>query len=395
MPTTVQQFTGVYRFVPTNPAGSPQTNSRVWTYNSVWTKVGTQRPKPKRWKPPAAYSRSSARIDSALAVNLRYEQVEKGSQNGYTRQYFGDFVSIAPNQVISLPEPTTQQHLLNQALKGMVDSKFNLLTSIAEFRKTAEHLASTARRITDAVKYVKRGRFSRAASRLGIVTPKGVSRSRTWASNWLEYKYGWMPLLSDAYGIAEVLASQMRDEAPIFQSRKRAKDMQNLPETAGFTNASTFRVDYRIRTSQEVRQQVCLYYQVDFGSLLNLKQLGLLDPAATAWERVPWSFVADWFLPVGEWLSLANAWQGLIYKGGCYTVFKKSHTRVDMTASRCTSSTSAMVYDGGEQVRPGLSQYFTVQRSVIYDPQYRMQVKSPVSFDHAITAIALLRQQFR
>lgn len=395
MPSTVQSFYGVGRTDFTNPAKDPEIVPYHTAYNSVWTKDGVTRKKPKRWKAPTPYKRSSSHISSGLVVNLRYEQEKKGSQNGYIRTYFGDFLVRAPNQVIVVPEPTTMQDLLNEALKGMVDSKFNLLTSIAEFRKTAEHLASTATRLTQAVKDVKRGRFSRAASRLGIRTPKGASRSKTWASNWLEYKYGWMPLILDAYGLAEYLATRMRDEAPIFMSRKRRSASEKLPDTTGFDRHSVFRVDFRRRDQQEVRQQVCIYYQVDFGRLADLKRIGLLDPGATFWESVPFSFVADWFLPIGDWLSLANAWQGLIYKGGCYTVMKRSQMRIDMTSSRCTSQTSAMTLDRGEQVRACRGEYFTISRNVIVDPSYRMQVKSPISFDHAITAIALLRQQFR
>jgi hypothetical protein len=31
--------------------------------------------------------------------------------------------------------------------------------------------------------------------------------------------------------------------------------------------------------------------------------LGLLDPELVAWELVPFSFVADWFIPIGQWME--------------------------------------------------------------------------------------------
>lgn len=395
MPSERQFFPAAETFTPTDPSGEPRVTLFETSFSNDWSSSGVKRKKPPRWKAPTAYSRSFTRVYSGLAVHLRYEQRRRGSQKGYIRDFFGDFLVRAPNRVMVVPEPTTYQALLNEALKGMVDSKFNLLTSIAEFRKTAEHLASTAERLTRAVVDVKRGRFSRAASHLGIGKPKGASRSKTWANNWLEYKYGWMPLVMDAYGIAQHLATLMRDEAPIFMSRKRRSARVQLPDQTGYDRSGNFRVDYRRRDNQEVRQQVCIYYQVDFAALDNLNRLGLLDPGATMWETVPFSFVADWFIPIGDWLSQANAWRGLTYMGGCYTVTKRSQMRIDMTASRCTSQTEAMISDFGEQVRACRGEYFTMHRSVITDPYYRMQLKSPVSFDHAITAIALLRQQFR
>jgi hypothetical protein len=32
-------------------------------------------------------------------------------------------------------------------------------------------------------------------------------------------------------------------------------------------------------------------------------QLGLTHPGSVLWERLPWSFVVDWFIPIGTYLS--------------------------------------------------------------------------------------------
>jgi hypothetical protein len=31
-----------------------------------------------------------------------------------------------------------------------------------------------------------------------------------------------------------------------------------------------------------------------------------LDPLSVAWELLPWSFVVDWFIPIGSYLDLVN-----------------------------------------------------------------------------------------
>lgn len=373
--------------------GSPVWSNYPFSYRSVLETRPVIRPKPKSFMPPTAYYRHQLHVRRALAINCSYEQRRLGLQLPLRRTLIGDVPTVQP-VLGNLSVPSTQQDLLNAALRGMVDSKFNLLTSIAEFRKTAEHLASTATRLRESVVDVKRGRFIRAAQRLGIVKPKGVSRSKSWASNWLEYKYGWMPLVNDAYGVCEHLATLMRDEAPIFMSRKRAR-VTGVVRTEGSNRVGTFEYHYAVQTAMEAQRQVCVYYQVDYSSLLNLKRLGLLDPGATLWETVPFSFVVDWFLPVGEWLSLVNSWQGLLFKGACHTTLERARTTVKFSHSRCTSSTEAKLYDHGEQVHPGFFEGYTMKRNVIYDPYYRIRVKSPVSLDHAITSIALLRQQFR
>lgn len=45
---------------------------------------------------------------------------------------------------------------------------------------------------------------------------------------------------------------------------------------------------------------------------VNVPQLvGLMDPLSVAWELVPFSFVLDWFLPIGSWLSARGLSQAM------------------------------------------------------------------------------------
>jgi len=40
-----------------------------------------------------------------------------------------------------------------------------------------------------------------------------------------------------------------------------------------------------------------------------LSYTGLADPASVLWERTPLSFVADWMLPVGDFLAAVDFWR--------------------------------------------------------------------------------------
>jgi hypothetical protein len=42
------------------------------------------------------------------------------------------------------------------------------------------------------------------------------------------------------------------------------------------------------------------------------RQLGLLDPATVLWEIIPYSFVVDWFLPIGSYLDNLNQIPNLV-----------------------------------------------------------------------------------
>lgn len=52
-----------------------------------------------------------------------------------------------------------------------------------------------------------------------------------------------------------------------------------------------------------------------------MKLSGLLDPEVVAWELVPFSFVADWALPIGDYLSNRSFFKGLV---GTYVLSVKS-----------------------------------------------------------------------
>lgn len=67
-----------------------------------------------------------------------------------------------------------------------------------------------------------------------------------------------------------------------------------------------------------------------------LNQLGLANPLATAWELVSYSFVVDWFVPIGPVLNALSARAGLIFVDGSksnrvtgYATYTNRYTGVD------------------------------------------------------------------
>lgn len=47
-------------------------------------------------------------------------------------------------------------------------------------------------------------------------------------------------------------------------------------------------------------------------------RFGLLNPLEVIWELVPFSFVADWFLPIGDYLSALDASSRFTHEGGSW-----------------------------------------------------------------------------
>jgi len=110
------------------------------------------------------------------------------------------------------------------------------------------------------------------------------------SGRWLELQYGWLPLVGDIQAAAEAVG--------------------NLVERP---TQRTFRVSRSVRKSERVQWGNYLYVKntyvhkrymkVTIFAAPNPFTLNLVDVATVAWEKTSYSFVADWFLPIGDYLG--------------------------------------------------------------------------------------------
>jgi hypothetical protein len=123
-----------------------------------------------------------------------------------------------------------------------------------------------------------------------------------------------------------------------------------------------------------------------------LAQTGFTNPINLAWEVVPYSFVVDWFIPIGPWLETLNAWQGLVFRDGYITTFVRQNTTSTLAWSGKLGPTSTGVRSGGMS-----REYVFLQRGKLTTfPAGRFpSLKNPFSVDHILNGLALLRTAFR
>lgn len=117
------------------------------------------------------------------------------------------------------------------------------------------------------------------------------------SSTLLAYRYGVAPLVSDISATAEILSQPYKGSIGL---RKQATTSWNgkRPEWAD---------DW-----WEGKESVVLRATV---SVINpnlglANRVGLLNPQTWLWDAMPWSFVVDWWLPVGTFLSNLTALVG-------------------------------------------------------------------------------------
>lgn len=152
---------------------------------------------------------------------------------------------------------------------------------------------------------------------------KQMLRGKTAGEWWLELQYGWKPLLGDMKSAAEMLAHRM--SVPYTQ-RYVVRKQVNMIYPATFSdkwpNQPTDSTVVFVDSSASVSKQIVAYVK-EASSIPQLS--GILDPEVVLWELVPFSFVIDWALPIGDWLT-ARANASKISATFVVTTFSKQKT---------------------------------------------------------------------
>jgi hypothetical protein len=340
------------------------------------------------------------------------------------------FSALATN-VANTDDPS-QRAIANLRSK-LSETKVNTLVTAAEMHKTVDLVAKTAKRLYESIKAIKRGDYLGLTQSLGLTSTtkqrrrfnkrynaaksrdaqehvydeRSMTRQGTQthmndfvADTWLEYSYGWKPLLNDVYGHAQALAElEVKRSNKIYHVSGRAKTQSSK------TVKTTVTTDKHplVRTSNDAWwvEYGCAY-KLQGGELNTFSQLGIDNPLEVAWELVPFSFVADWFIPIGSYLKNLTATVGLIF----YTGYRSERRFVDTsnvitpnpTVNRGPGKTS---YYSGAPLRQTY-QSLTMSRTGLIDfptpmlPGFQNPFGSGADYGlkRATSAIALLQSLF-
>lgn len=267
--------------------------------------------------------------------------------------------------------------LCGKLRETIAGSDFHAGNFVAQGHQALEMIANSATRIYSAYKSVRRGNIEKAARQLTNTSYKGrkiPNQSRhDVANNWLELQYGWLPLLQDAHTGAQALGKIMgspMQQTYSAQMRKEATLTGVYPNvswgsTKGFTR---YRIKARVRE-------------------VNVPQLiGLQDPLGIAWEVMPFSFVADWFIPISGFLEARN--------------LNSSVTAVYIHSKLYRTVAQGAVLKNGYHGSSGYrEEYFKFDRLISTDLQIPLPTFKPPSsvpsWKRAANALALVSQLFK
>lgn len=248
--------------------------------------------------------------------------------------------------------------------RKVLDQDFNAPVFLAEAGKTVNMIIDRARSLARAYRAFRRGRFAEVGRVLGL------SR-KTRHNTWLEYKYGWLPLLSDIHGGAKTLA-----------------ELDFKRDIRRFTTTARYGRDWSSGDTKgqwEYLAKAWVIVKVRSPSLDLANRVGLLNPFLVAWELVPLSFVADWFVNIGDCIAEATAFSNV-------TILTGGRSYLTVGRGIVTELNPAPYEEPGKS----MYEYRKFWRDPGVFPMPSLRIKSnPLKLDRLVTAAALLKQRFR
>ncbi len=336
------------------------------------------------------YNRGISRVieDKPFVLHHHYVNPVDGLTSNYDiyqeKYHSGEYVPFSTDPAFPHGGPLMDNawdECTTKALNSIAGKGAEVGNALGELKTTVDQLANTAIRGAHFIRAIKRRRWKQAADILGIPRPQSIKlfRGKPQADIWLEYVYGWRPLAQTMYDIHDTFAAAVNR-------------VSNLVEGNGSRTVAgehDFQYDSKHWKGSWVGQVRCtLKASVTNPQLSLINQLGLTNPVGIAWELVPFSFVVDWFLPVGNTLSACTAGLGLTWHGGRITKRMYKALSVSHNTGYITPWTDCV--DGGNY----RERSFEFQRVALTGMPYARFYAdtTPLSTPRAVNALALIRQ---
>ncbi len=198
----------------------------------------------------------------------------------------------------------------NDVRSKLKDQSVNLAQAFAERKQAASMFVDFGTRILKARKALKRADVGGIFKALTGVKepPKGWKRkfsttaTQLAGDHWLAWQYGIRPLISDIRGSIEEIY-KVRSVQPLI---RRVTKTVRKGETVGTGTPNA--------TGWGSKATIICYAEFDSGASgfdQTAQRLGLTDPIMLAWELIPYSFVIDWFINVGDFIHATGTVSGL------------------------------------------------------------------------------------
>jgi len=197
---------------------------------------------------------------------------------------------------------------LNDKARGSLDLSISLAESGQTYRMT-----KSVGKFMDFAKYAGLGGF--------------VAGTRAAANGWLQYRYGWKPLMSDIFQAADEGIRIVINKLEHFHAKEKIP-MMGMVNPLQSVNGVAVPTEVEMTGVQSARFSISL--RMPDGTHDPTRWTSM-NPISIGWELIPYSFVFDWFVNVGGYLR--NIETALLYNtrfhSGClseiYAISTEEH----------------------------------------------------------------------
>lgn len=341
------------------------------------------------WRRPSPYSAEKTEYNLGF-YELKAHRVDRGNPSHVQDYLFQTYMATGLN--LGDSDYLNSAETIQRALLKIGASKSNLWVTVAERQKTVDLVTGAFRDLTTFFEGLATPRGRRRL--LGQALKPGASRraGKKFTDSYLAYRYGVVPTMLDLQGIAsaaEEAAFGHRNAHLSGRASKKQAVNSQLPGKWAAGDGITHDVVTKGMGERGVSVRIdAICY---FPPFRTFQELGLTNLPNAAWELIPYSFVVDWVLGVGEWLQGYTALDGLEDVTVTTTYWSKVTTTREIPVRVWTKSTS----DGWDTtynvslISPSY-QNFHFKRVISGSPSSKLFWKNPISLTHFADAFALL-----
>jgi hypothetical protein len=225
-------------------------------------------------------------------------------------------------ELLTKAESYDFQPFVTQAAASIYSQGHDTLTFVAELHKSIELFTGLKHRIAKLIYDPK--------TALDIFDDA--------AKSWLEYRYGWRLLYYDIVEVSKVIATL--DEKRQRFSQRSGNTFESSTSVTLEDRWSSLHLDHLIETTFSTSVRGAVVADIQPPKLA-------FDPLTTAWELAPFSFIIDWMVGIGDFLSSMNFLEIATnhFAAGSYRI--TASRDMSISYSQFQGSTTGSVYLGG------------------------------------------------